>query len=73
LKGIPLYVKVFQVDFFYDGSAYCAKPRCVVMDRLRACYVSQVPDSNLKYKSFQTVANKVSATTLSVKALFLLT
>ena len=35
--------------------------------------VAQVPDSNLKSKSFQTVANKVSATTPSVKALFLLT
>ena len=34
---------------------------------------AQVPDSNLKYKSFQAVANKVSATTISVKALFLLT
>ena len=36
-------------------------------------HTTQVPESNLKSKSFQTVANKVSATTSSVKALFLLT
>jgi hypothetical protein len=35
--------------------------------------IAQVPDSKKKNMSYQTVAGKVSATTLSVKSFFLLT